>query len=483
VTPRRLPLGAALGLVLIGCASAPPRAPAPGLPEPPGSWTAAAENGGEPAPEWWRDLGAPGLDAAVAAALERNHDLQAAAARVDQAAAQARIAGADRVPQVGVSGSGSRAKQNFVGFPIPGREGEVLSTTSSRYGVSLDVSWEIDVWGRLREGSRGALADHQAATATWAAARLSLAGQTAKAWLAVAESVEQLALARATAQSFRETERQVRSRFERGLSPSLDLRLAIANREAGEALLASRELQLDASRRQLEVLQGRYPSASGALPARLPELPAPVPAGLPAELVGRRPDLAAAERRLAAAGARWRAARRSLYPRLSLSASGGSSSGALQDLTDGDFSVWSLVGNLLQPLFQGGRLRAGVDLAAALRDEQLASFIQAALRAYAEVETALAAEQRLVEATRHLTAAAVQSRAAQELAANRYRSGLSDLITVLESQRRALQARGERIATQRQLLENRIDLYLALGGGFDAPVPADDRESQEEALP
>lgn len=478
----RLALGVA-AMALTGCATAPPRAETPGLPPSPAAWTASASAPGELVPGWWRDLGDPGLDAAVEQALDTNHDLAAAAARVGQAEAQARIAGADRKPQLGVSGSGSRSKQNFVGFPIPGREGEVLSTTSSRYGVSLDVSWEIDLWGRLRESQGAALADLQAATATLAAARLSLAGQTAKAWLAVAESVEQLELAQATARSFRESEEQVRSRFERGLSPSLELRLAMANREAGEALVASRERQLDAARRQLEVLQGRYPSASGALPERLPELPGAVPAGLPAELVARRPDLVAAERRLAAAGARWRAARRSLYPRLSLSASGGTSSGALQDLVDGDFSVWSLVGNLLQPLFQGGRLRAGVDLAAALQDEQLASFVQTTLRAYAEVETALAAEQRLAEAEAHLRAAAEQSQAAQALAESRYRSGLQDFITVLESQRRALQARGERIATQRQALENRIDLYLALGGGFTAAAPEGDPPSQEESLP
>jgi NodT family efflux transporter outer membrane factor (OMF) lipoprotein len=481
---RRLPLALVLGTHLAGCATAPPRAEAPGLPEPPAAWAAGEVPPGELAPEWWRDLGDPGLDRVVTRALEGNHDLRATAARVAQAAEQARIAGADPLPQLSFSGDGSRSKQNFVGFPIPGSESGVLSTTSSRYGVSLQSSWEVDLWGRLSAASQAGLAELQAASATWAGARLSLAGQTAKAWLAVAESVEQLELARATARSFRETESQVRSRFERGLSPSLELRLAIANLEEAEALVATRERQLDAGRRQLEVLQGLYPSAAQALPERLPGLPAAVPAGLPAELIARRPDLAAAERRLAAAGARTASARRSLYPRLSLSASAGTSTGALEKLVDGDFSVWSLVGNLLQPLFQGGRLRAGVSLAEAVEDEQLASFVQTALQAYAEVETALASEERLVRATRHLEAAAEQSQSAQELAESRYRSGLSDFITVLESQRRALQAQGEQIATQRQALDNRIDLYLALGGGFEAPAPdGETRASLQGALP
>jgi len=189
---------------------------------------------------------------------------------------------------------------------------------------------------------------------------------------------------------------------------------------------------------------------------------------MPADLVARRPDLAAAERRLVAADQRFRAARAALYPRLSLTASSGTSSNQLTDLVDGNFSVWSLVGNLTAPLFQAGRLRAGVDLAAAGIDEDFALYVGTALRAYSEVEGSLAAEQYLAERIRYLQDAARQSLAAQRQAEERYRSGLTDYITVLEAQRRYFEAQSAFLAGRRERLDNRVDLYLALGGGFRA---------------
>jgi len=166
-------------------------------------------------------------------------------------------------------------------------------------------------------------------------------------------------------------------------------------------------------------------------------------------------------------------ARTELYPRLSLTGNAGTATGALADLLDGDFGVWSLVGNLIQPLFQGGRLRAGVARAEARAAEELATYANTALLAYSEVETALAAEAFLTERARHLAIAVEQSRAAETLADDRYRAGLDDYVTVLESQRLALQAEGDLITARRQRLENRVDLYLALGGGFDRPSSAD----------
>jgi outer membrane protein TolC len=149
----------------------------------------------------------------------------------------------------------------------------------------------------------------------------------------------------------------------------------------------------------------------------------------------------------------------------------------LKDLVSGDFSVWSLAFNLLQPVFQGGRLRAAVDLSEAQADEALIGYANSALRAYSEVETALAAEEYLAEREADLAYAAEQSRAAERLSEDRYGAGLESFITVLESQRRALQADGEWIVARRQRLENRVDLYLALGGGFERtdPLPTNTR--------
>ena len=458
-----------IGLLLLatGCATA-PLADHPALDAGvPAAWTGRDDTGGPPALAWWADFGDPGLDDVVQSALLQNYDLQAAAARLDQALADSRIAGADLQPALQVGLNGSQRKQNFIGFPIPGAEDRVLSSVFTNFGVSLDLTWEADLWGRLRAGARAALADLQSRAADLRAAQLSLAGQTTKAWFASAEAQQQLRLAEASVASFRISSEYVRERFEQGLRPSLDVRLALSNLATAEALREQRGQQFDASIRQLEVLMGRYASGTTAIPSALPAAPAVIPGGLPAELVRRRPDVVAAERRIAAARQRLQVAQRDLYPRFSLTANTGTATGALQDLVKRNFGVWTLLGNVIQPLLQGGRLRAGVDRAEARAAEELAVYANTTLQAFSEVETALSAEEYLVERERYLEISAEQSRAAETIADDRYRSGLDDYITVLESQRLALQAEGDLIAARRQRLENRVDLYLALGGGFD----------------
>ena len=456
-----------IAVLCTSCATTPPYTPPVLEIVTPESWTTSADAGAAPDFAWWNDFGDTGLGDVVRTALEQNYDLRAAAARLEEAAADSRIAAADLRPTVQVGLNGSRRKQNFIGFPIPGGENRVLSTVFTNYGVSVDTTWEADLWGRLRSGAQAALADLQSRAADLRGAQLSIAGQTVKTWFAIAEARQQLRLAEATVDSFSISSGQVRERFEEGLRPSLDVRLALSNLASAEALREQRRQQLDVTVRQLEVLLGRYASGTLPTPSTLPDTPPAIPGGLPAELVSRRPDLVAAERRIASARQRLNVARAELYPRLSLTGNTGTATSALTDLIDGNFGVWSLVGSLLQPVFQGGRLRAGIDRAEARAAEELAVYANTALQAFAEVETALAAEEFLDERERYLETAAEQSRAAESLADDRYRTGLDDYITVLNSQRLALQAEGDLIAARRQRLENRVDLYLALGGGFD----------------
>ena len=211
--------------------------------------------------------------------------------------------------------------------------------------------------------------------------------------------------------------------------------------------------------------------------------PASLPAGIPGELVARRPDLASAERRLAASGELVTVARRARYPSISLTASGGTATQALGDLLDGNFSVWSLVGGLVQPLFQGGRIRANIARAEAVEDEGLNGFVSRVLLAYLEVERALAAEQFLAEQERALLDSSEQSKAAERLADDRYRTGLEDYITVLESQRRSFEAESSLIALRQSRLDNRVDLYLSLGGGFDRNTHPELAETSEPQPP
>jgi NodT family efflux transporter outer membrane factor (OMF) lipoprotein len=406
------------------------------------------------------------LDSLIAEALERNHDLRAAAARVEAAEALARIAGADLYPAADLSAEALRQRQVIVGLPIPGSD-EVFGVRSTRYGVSLDVGWEIDLWGGLRARRSAALADVEAADEERRAVRLSLAAQTAKAWFAVLEAREQLDLAQATEESFRSSTDFVRRRFEAGTRPSLDLRLSLSNLDAAQSEVARRSEALDAAVRQLEILLGRYPAGEIRASEDLPSVPGPIPAGLPSDLLARRPDLLAAERRLAASTTRVTEARAALFPRLALTGSAGTASDDLEDLFDSDFGVWSIAGNLLQPLFEGGRLRGGVDLAQSVEREVLETYLQDVLRAFSEVESLLSAEPRLARREEELSSSAAHARASLVLTEDRYRTGLEDSFAVLEAQRRAFLADSARLDARRGRLDARVDLHLALGGDFE----------------
>jgi multidrug efflux system outer membrane protein len=415
---------------------------------------------------WWQELEDPALDALIIEALANNHDLEVAAARVAEAEAEARIVASDLYPSLGANFDAQRQKNVYTGFPIPSGGSDVLATTSNRFGVSLDISWEVDLWGRLRAARRAARAEAEAARIAYDGARLSLAGQTAKTYFALVEAREQLALAEETLASYRTTSEQVMTRYERGTRPALDVRLALTQSAGAAARVADRRSILENITRQLEVLVGRYPAATLAATGVLDHETKPIPVGLPAALLDRRPDLAEAARRVYAGDERIRSAKAALLPRIGLTGSAGSASEEIGDLLDGSFGVWSIAANLAQPIFEGGRLRAGVDLARARAAGAEAEYVGLALRAFAEVESALADEGHLESLVIALDEAAAQSIAAESLADQRYLGGLESYVTVLSAKRTALEARSALIDARRRRLETRIDLYLALGGGF-----------------
>ncbi len=451
---RKAPLLAAL---LVACRVAPEEQYEPEV-RVPSSWNAPADPGAVAETAWWTTLG-PAVTAVVEEALAYNHDLAAAAARVEAAAALARIAGADELPAVGANFGRTLRQDVFIGFPAP-------SSRSRPWTASLDVAWELDLWGRLAAATRAAEREFEATAADYRAAQHSIAARTVKAWLTWQEARLQQALADETALNFRRNAQLIRDRYEGGRSDALDLRLAETNAASAEALAAFREEERERSSRALEILTGRYPSGEIASVIGLPDLPPPPPAGLPSELLQRRPDLRAQELRLLASDERLYAARAELYPRFALTASGGRLSEELEELSGGSATIYSLLGNVTQPIFQGGRLRAGIDLEDARTRELLASYAGGVLLAFAEVETALAVEEHLADREDRLRDASENAAAARDLAEDRYSSGLTPLITVLEAQRRALNNESEHLTAQRQRLDARVDLHLALGGGF-----------------
>lgn len=474
---------AAASFVLAGCGKKFEAPPHPLSIKTPDEWTGGKTVTGVSDVRWWNYLGDDGLDGAIVGALERNYDLRVAAARVEAAQAEARIAGADLRPSVNLNLNRGQQRQNFVGFPIPGNEGRVLSTTYSNAGVNLALSWEPDFWGRIKSGEVAALGTVGAREADVAASRLSLSGQVAKAWFAAIEARRQVQLARATLESYETSVARVRERFERGLRPSLDLRLGLTEVDRAKALVELQKVHLDAAIRQVEILLGQYPAGEYALAEDLPRMPLHAPAGLPSDLVHRRPDLIAVERELLVSDARVAQSRANLRPRFTLTSAAGTASNQLRDLVDGDLLVWNLIGGLIQPIYNRGRLKAGIARDEAMVTEAMARYEGSLLRAYGEVEIALAAEDILARREIALEAATRQSLAARDLAEDRYRRGLADIITVLSAQRTALDSESQLLALRRQRLDNRIDLHLALGGGFEAeaPVPATDLQQRSDS--
>jgi len=461
-----------LGLFLIaGCGAPAVRTPPLDVAVP-AAWDHPADPSPVPA-DWWVGLDDDGtLSALVEEALTHNRNLQVAAANVEVARANAAAQGADLWPQVSGSASATRRKTNFAGFGLPFATGdEVLTAYTSSATASLMASWEPDLWGRVRHARGAALADWMASDADLAGARLSVAAQVGRAWFGLIEARHQLTLAEQTEAAFAATARIAADRWRAGLGVAVDVRLTRTNAANASTLVAQRRDALQRAQRQLEILLGRYPAGAIEPGPDLPTLTAPVPASLPADLIARRPDLAAAERRLAASESRAASARGLRYPRFSLTASGGTSSEELRDLLDGDFGVWTLAGNLFQPIFQGGRIRAQIRAADATTDAALARYVDTALRAYAEVESGLRAESLLADQERHLAAAAREAAASRELADDRYRRGVGPLLTVIEAQRLELNARSSLLALKRQRLTQRIDLIVALGGGFDRTLP------------
>ena len=461
--------------VLSGCGAPPPKAVPQVYMEPPQSWQEAEAAAGSLSTQWWTQFADTHLDSLIDEALVHNHDLRAAVARIDAARAQARITGSAGLPQVSAGLLGSSAQNSLIGFPLP--PGASTTSRSDQMGVSLDTSWELDVWGRIRSAKSASIADAQAAWADAHGVRLSIAGQTAKTWFAVLEARAQLELAESTLRTFENSTDRVRERFEGGVRTALDLRLALSNQSAAAALLEQRRVQHDRSVRQLQILLGRYPNATRQATETLPRLQGEVTAASPVELLERRPDLVAAERRLAAAGARVSEARRAFLPRLSISGSVGRQGGSPADLFRVDSFVWNVLGNLMQPVFQGGRLRASLALAQAGNEQLLEQYASAILFAWFEVESAYAAERMLLLEMRAMEQAALHAVAAQTLAEDQYRNGLIDYITLLESQRRALDFQSRLLNVRRRRLDTRVNLMLALGGGFQVPVEGDPAET------
>ncbi|MEC4748530.1 efflux transporter outer membrane subunit [Methylomicrobium sp. Wu6] len=443
-----------LCLLSAGCTTMPARERQAALPPLPAQWSAAPQPQSPHQDHWLETFADSRLTQTVRAALVGNFDLRAAAARIEAARARMRIDGAGRWPQLSLLAGYRRGDQG------------ANESETDVFEALFGLSWELDVWGRIRATQLASGQDAEAAAADWQAARLSLAARSAQNYIELAEARAQVKVAEQSMRDRRTLVELLRGRFRRGLTHALDLRLALTDLANAGAQLAVQRTRVQNLTRDLEVLLGRYPEGHFAEAETLPPLPPTAPVGIPSDLIERRPDLNAAFARLCATDKRLESARKALLPRFTLTASGGTGSAALSELVDPRAAAWNLALGLLQPIFTGGRLHGEIQLQEARVEETLNGYRNAALNAFREVEQTLAAEDRLREQENALQEAVKQTDASRKLAVYSYQHGLIEILTLLDSYRSTLNAQSAHLTAHRQLLNNRINLYLALGGGF-----------------
>jgi len=449
----------------VGCVVKQPPSPAaalagvlPATTTVPPEWRATAGVDGNVIEEWLGTFQDAQLQTIVDEGLEHNLDLKAAVARVDGAAALATAARSLLYPQLWASGLAGAV----------GRDGN----TNTQSGLVLNVSWELDVWGRVRAAGAAGDAIKDATAADLLSARQSLAALMATVWYQTIATERLRVTAVSAAAVYEDLLRLVKIRNDIGVVGGQDVALAGADLDRARERERAFAESLQQLTRSLEVLIGRYPAAELALAPSLPPVPAPVPDGLPSELLERRPDLVAAERRVAAAFHSVQAAKAARLPRFTLTGGGGRSSTELLRLIGVGAGFWRAGIELLAPLFLGGALQAQVRVATADQETALALFGQAALRAFSEVESALGSEQLLSDQERYLESVLAQDSEALRLGRLRYQGGATDLLHVLEIQTRVLNTQFALVDIRNERLANRIALHLALGGGFvAAPAP------------
>ncbi|WP_255428018.1 efflux transporter outer membrane subunit [Ramlibacter cellulosilyticus] len=450
----------AAALLLAGCSMIPayerPAAPVAGsFPYP------SAQDGTPAAQLPWQDFFPDArLRSLIDTALAGNRDLRVAVLNVAQARAQYDIRNADRLPTVGVSASASRSPSAITGDQV------------NSYSVSLGLSsWEIDFFGRVAALSESALSQYLATEEGRKAAQVTIVASVANAWLALVADEELLALTRETLGTREETLRLTRLRFENGVTSEIDFRLAQSLAESSRAALAQTQRQRANDLNALALLIGQPvpPDFLVGLTTRDVKLP-DVPAGVPSEVLVRRPDVRQAERQLLAANANIGAARAAFFPRISLTAGIGTASSELSGLFQSGAWGYTVAPSLLQPIFDAGRNRANLASAEVSRDIAVAQYERSIQQAFRDVADALAGRATYGEQLRALGAVADAEAARFRLARLRYESGVASYLDLLDAQRALFTAQTALVQSRLASLQNQVALYRSLGGGWTEPV-------------
>jgi outer membrane protein, multidrug efflux system len=419
---------------------------------------------------WWDAFRDPVLQDLVREALTNSPDIKVAAARIAQANAQARVLGADLYPQVNLTASGSYGRESLEVNPF--------AQKGDRWTGAVGVSWELDLWGRVRSAKDVGLADLRASEAAQLGARVSLVAAVAQAYVELRALDLELEVTTSTAQTRRESFEYFSNRALGGVGNDLEVNQARADWASTLAQIPATQQSIAQKEHQISLLLGRVPGpiARGAA-LRAQPLPPELPTGVPAALLRRRPDLRELEEQVASAVARIRVAKANRFPTLTLGGSIGLDALSTKDLFSANAVAASVGGGLLLPLFQGGRLAATQDAAEANADATAELWRQGVLNALREVADAAVAYKRLGEVRKAQEMQVTSTRDAEMIAKVRLEGGVSTYLEVLDAQRQSFTAAIALVQTQRDEVLSVVQLYRALGGGWqeqsgpNAPPP------------
>jgi multidrug efflux system outer membrane protein len=448
----------ALALLAAGCAVPDPPKPddlrQQAMPNAaaPTQWTGGPASVGDAVDGWLATFGEPALDAIVREAIAYNYDLRVAAARIEAAEAAARAAGASLLPQLTIAGRGG---------------GKMSGDQSGLQVLGLFASWELDLWGRVRAQRATATAQYESTVLDAQYARQSIAATVAKSWFLAREAAAQGAIARDMVTSSESLAGLSRDRQRVGNADDYEVAQAEVSVLTYRDIALQSDLALQNALRAIEILAGRYPAAQVEIGTGLSAPGAPIPAGLPSQLLERRPDVRAAERRVAATFYATHEARAARLPRISLTAGVNSVSSELIVLKERNNPVWSAGASLLAPIFTGGALQAQVDARTADQKAAVADYGRIGARAFNEVEGALSSAINLQRRAEVLARSVTANENALGFARVRYDVGSGDLRGVQQQLITLHSARTSLVHVQAERLIQRVNLHLALGGGFD----------------
>ncbi len=460
-----------LPVLLAGCSVGPNyHPPRPAVPP---AWSDAAAGGNThrdaQLAHWWKTLADPELDSLIDRAVQANNDLKMAAARVKAARALRGAVLSDFIPTIDASASltTARRSQNALAFPV-----RLLDTDT--YQAGFDASWEIDVFGGKRRSLQAATADLQAIEENQRSVQVSLLAEVARNYVEYRGTQRQLAIAQENLQAQQETVDISQLRFDKGLTSELDVAQARTLLAATKAQVPTLETALQQTSHRLSVLLGEAPGSLDAELATGSAIPAPppeVPAGLPSDLLLRRPDVRQSERQLAAATARIGVAKAELFPKFFLTGTAGYQSLDAATLIEPASQFWSAGPSVRWRLLEYPRLKAEINAQTAQQEALLAQFNQTVLLALEDVENALVAYAKEKERYQSLRESVAASRRSVELANQLYAKGLGEFLNVLVNQRSLYQAEDALVQSERTMTENVVALYKALGGGWEVPTP------------